>query len=227
MRWEYMVLLIFAILEGVVVLRRVILGSEEEKRRTEAASSRSERAPRPKRTDVDEFLEKINQRRKEAAARQRAQGIPTGEPAGPIRTKPPATRLEIPRPRSPVSPAPTGRTATSTNTPRRATARPQATKERVLPTVEVVVEEALTREPKPPSGSTVQSSIEIASTTAKVLIHRRIPAAADQLVKLLRSKQGRQTAILLQEVLGKPVGQRRPRLLAGAGSSQPNGGQGT
>lgn len=180
LRWEFAVLLIVVGVNVAGAIIRALRKEAEAEKAEQRPEARERRPARPKPpTDVDLFLERINQRRQEAAARQaarppRPQPIP-GRPAAPnvIGPTPPRARPKAERPAS-----------------RRAAA------------AEVVVVEL-----------PAQAGVPAQAAARPIMQPRRVPPGAARVAALLRTPLARQTAFILQEVLGKPVSMRPPRAM--------------
>jgi hypothetical protein len=209
-------LLIAAVVQVLWVLTNAMRNNEEKRRQSTSGSEGRSSTPvrsRPP-TDVDLFLEKINQRRREAAARQGAQ--PRPEPVA-TRPRPSAPRTEpTRRPGTPVAVAiPTRPSPGSLRVPVAEPARP----ERAAPVAVLAEEVAVVPLAQGAPGSVAANAAPAEAPT--VVMRKRPSPAATHLATLMRTRQGLRAAFLLQEVLGKPVSMRRPRLLSGGGDAAP------
>jgi hypothetical protein len=189
MHWEWIVPVIAVVLW---ILSSVIRTPEEaprdlRKRRMPGGPQRPP-APQPGKppTEVDRFLEEINNLRRRAAAEEQRPGEAPQRPLRPAEERRPVAKRP-PRPR-PTAPPP---------------GRPVV----MMPPSSVVP-------PPPPAGATVALAVEVldvlpaAPASAPPIpivagIAKDSPAVT-QLLSLLRTPATLQTAVLLQEVLGKP-----------------------
>jgi hypothetical protein len=210
-RWEF-IILVLAVLQLLWVLTKALRNSEEMRRQSSGGNSDARTIPARTRqpTDVDLFLEKINQRRREAAARQ-AQGGVRIEPASPVRSTP--ARPDTPRQpsdRSVTVVVPYTAQAPSVRRPSRP-ARP-ADKAAALPEV-IAVESVEVKVSGPGSTAAALDAAPAAPATSIVVVRKAGPDRG-KINGLLHSQEGLRAAFLLQEILGKPLSKRRPRMIA-------------
>ncbi len=196
--WELLVIIIPLLLWIV----NGFLRKSEEKRAANRARSQqggegqnSGRTSRRASTDLDRFLEEINRRRRQGGE---SLPVPTARQRAPASTSSAAPRPRIgPRP-------PTGRTAA-------ARPIPQRTVERIPPMEQGTIVEVLPVIPVAEAVSVQSADTRLAPPSPA---SREMPAeppsqAVTQVLKLLRSSEGLQTALILQEVIGPPLSLRR------------------
>lgn len=202
--FEPLIIIIIAI--GVGILSSIFRNKAEEERpglprRPPQGSGRS----RPSMENVDRFLEEIERRRREAAQHSRtpASAPPVRTRTAPQRTEPPRRPVAAPAPVKPARPS------------RLPSARPSS------PPVEVVVVEETGRVEKitssvpPADGRTPEArpvvpgieALSSVSSPAKIAEQAASPVLAS-LLPLLRSPRTLATAVVLQEIVGKPRCQR-------------------
>jgi hypothetical protein len=193
MNMQWALWLIILIPVGVSILSLLFRTREDPRRGGAFRPNRPGMGgPRPARrsvSDIDQFLEEINRRRREAAERRKATD-PLAVPAPP----PPVARPAPPVPRS--------------KPPRRPDrdVKPPRQRPRISEPEPVVAEAVPVYEPAPPlSVPQEPAAIPAAPSTTRP---RVLSPAVAQALPLLRSNQGLRTAIVLQEIFGKPLARR-------------------
>ena len=211
-RWEWL-LGIMVLAEMVWILSSLFRGTEEERkgpgqragvRRGDSPANR----PRPTASNVDQFLEEINRRRREAAERQ-------GTELSPGKT---AARKTIPRPDNPER-----RSVPLTQPLPSAAARPRFANVAAPPLPSAAIRakaESIVVRPDTPAPQPDSSRFEPPAVGEVILVSRPVqvsPVAAaaetrpsapstmiSQLVPLLRTNRSLQAAVMLHEILGPP-----------------------
>ncbi len=193
MNWAVWLILLIPV--AVSILSLLFRPTKEEPRRPNVPGRGP--GPRPARrsvSDIDQFLEEINRRRREAAERRRAPE-PVAVPIPPVEQRP------VPPPPRPVPP-PVARPA---RRPERERALPPRVRPRVPePERVIVAEEVVVAVP-------VEKPAEAAGARITFPIKRPRPTsrALEQIFPLLRDPQGLRSAIVLREILDGPVCRRR------------------
>ena len=190
--------LILLIPVAVSILSLLFRATKEEPRRPgRMRPGEGPVAGRPQRrsvSDIDQFLEEINRRRREAAERRRA----AEAPSAPVRPAPPEDRPPLPPPvRARPLPPPVVK-------PPRRPERERQEPPRLREQEKIIIAEVV------PSARQSGPAMPAPEAAAQVAVATPRPAspALTQLLPLLRSRQGLRTAFLLQEILGRPVCRR-------------------
>ena len=209
MQWEIWLIILIPV--AVSILSLLFRSSKDEPRRNDRPRPNPQDGPGPGRpprrsvSDIDQFLEEINRRRREAAERQSAQRPAPAPPARtPSRQGPPPTR---------PSPPPAQRFP-----PVEVVARPQP---RVVEAVAVVEErKAPGAQPLPsraPATSGTETFVPSAVTEVRMAVAITSPAPVGrtkvspvlaELLPLLRDRKSLRSAFLLKEIFGRPLCQR-------------------
>jgi hypothetical protein len=209
------VIIIPLIVLGVWILSTVFRTDEEraeQERRNRRGGDGRTRVPRRPQTELDRFLEEARARRR-APAEERKDSPPPAEPfpqPPPVENpRPPAP--EVPRQRPPRAPE-------RPPQPRRPAPEPVRRAEPVL--VAQPVRPPVTAPPalpvEPVRAPTQESSGTEAPALAAVVTvpptrPREQPPGVRKLLALLQDRQSLGAAVMLAEVFGRPVGERRRR----------------
>jgi hypothetical protein len=152
-------------------------------------------------SEIDQFLEEINRRRREAAERRRGSEPVVPVPVPEVKPVPPPPRL---RPLPPPVSKPR-----RTEKPRQVT--PVRVRERIPEAERVVIAEtAAPTFPEVP-GPVVPAPIPAPQPFANIMLRRPPSRALLQILPLLNSPQSLRSAILLREILDGPVARRSHR----------------
>jgi hypothetical protein len=216
------VLIIPLIALAVWILQYIFRGPEENKpgNRPRPGQARpGTRPPQQRRpvTDLDRYLEETRRRRQQEESRPVvvAEAVPEPErrrPSAPPRppVARPAPRVERRPPRlAPPVPEPPRRPSSLPETVRPLLVEPAPV---VAPIPEAFPTRGLTPPPRAP-----EPNLDTAAPAAAIDTRSRAQRRADaspllgELTRLFRSPQGMAAALVLQEVLGKPLSQRRRR----------------
>lgn len=182
---------------AVLFLSNVFRQAKNERER---ALERSANRPRRSDSNTERFLEEVNRRRQQAQAR--APGSPSVRP---VTQAPPITPLPRREP-------PPRRLPPKAEYPRteRATARSPVVTSRKL--LEVVPADKPAKPPVSPEAASASPPSELAMSARSAppkISRQALPAAFQQLVPLLQSRQSLRAAFMLHEILGPPRCHRR------------------
>jgi hypothetical protein len=198
MNWA--ILLILLIPVGVSILSLLFRNAREDPRR--GGVFRPNRpvpgAARPQRrsvSDIDQFLEEINRRRREAAERRKGPEA-VAAPAPP----PPVARPTPPR----VRPSRRLEREVRSTRPKQQFPEPEP----VVIAQAVPVAELVAQQIAPPVAPPEPLAAGAIPAVPATIRPRVLSAAVTGALPLLRSAQGLQTAIVLQEVFAKPLSRR-------------------
>ncbi|HEV2946559.1 MAG TPA: hypothetical protein VGX70_04245 [Gemmataceae bacterium] len=193
---ETVITMIILVGAAVLFLSNVFRQAKADRER---ALQRSANRPRRSDSNTERFLEEVNRRRQQAQDRSQ-----TRPPVGPIASTP----AIIPPPRR--EPYPRRALPQKTEKPRldRPTVRPAAgTSARKLMEVVAADKPAVSLEV---ASASPQSELAMSARSAPPKISRQaLPAAFQQLVPLLQSRQSLRAAFMLHEILGPPRCHRR------------------
>ncbi len=198
--------LILLIPVAVSILSLLFRPPKEEPRpgprmRPNAQEGPGNRPPRRSVSEIDQFLEEINRRRREAAERRRA-----SEPT-PLPVPPPEAKPVPPPPPRPVPPP-----VSKPRRPERPRPVPPRRREPVPEVVRVVVPEPAPLPFQEPPLPALPAEVPALPLPTFLESYRRPPSLAlVQLAPLLSSMQTLRSAILLREILDRPISQRPRR----------------
>jgi hypothetical protein len=193
-RWEIWLIILIPV--AVSILSLLFRSAKEEPRRNGRPRPNpqdvpSGRPPRRSVSDIDQFLEEINRRRREAAEKRKS-----GEPVVVAVPAPPPVR---PRPAPPVL-RPARRVERERQPPR--------IREPLPPPERIIITEAVPLPPspaapewQPPPPAEPRHPPQGAKPTV-------VNPALAQVLPLLRSPQGLRSAIVLREIFDRPLCQR-------------------
>jgi hypothetical protein len=207
MNWAVWLILLIPV--AVSILSLLFKSKEEPKRDGRLRPPPTARPGGPTRpgrrpvSDIDQFLEEINRRRREAAERRRPTE-PTAAPTPPPIVERPAPPPPIPQ-REPLRPVPVPPPRLPRR-PERERPLPTRIRERPLQPEPVLVAEPVP--PPPPPAPPAPPAPAVPAVLGTYVVTRPPSPALTQLVTMLRSPQSLRTAILLREIFDPPVSRR-------------------
>jgi cytoskeletal protein RodZ len=194
---EFVITMIILVGLAVLFLSNVFRQAKNERER---ALQRSANRPRRPDSNTERFLEEVNRRRQQAQSR--TQSPPVVRPVTQAPTITPLPRRELPT-RKPVARTEKPRIE---RIPSRSPVSSRGNLLEVIP-AEKPAKPAVSLEVAPASP---QSELAMSARSAPPKISRQaLPAAFQQLVPLLQSRQSLRAAFMLHEILGPPRCHRR------------------